>query len=117
MHELSIAENLIGVIKEVSTREKFTKVNAITLKIGEMAGVDKDALSFCFEIAAKGTSAEGAHLNFEIIPLKAQCRSCNAEFKVEDFVFRCIQCGSPDIELISGREIRISYIDVKDGET
>lgn len=117
MHELSIAENLMEVIREASIREKFTKVNSVSLKIGEMAGVDKDALSFSFEIVSKGTLAEGAMLDVEIVPLTARCSACGITFKIEDYVFRCGGCESTDIELVSGRELKIDHIDVKDGET
>ncbi len=116
MHELSIAGNLMEVIREASNREKFSKVKVITLKIGEMAMVDRDSLSFCFEIVSKDTCAEGALLKFEMVPLTAKCSNCGATFHVEEYVFRCVGCGSADIDLLSGREIRIAHIDVKDGE-
>ncbi len=116
MHELSIAGNLMEVIREASNREKFSQVKVITLKIGEMTMVDKHALSFCFEIVSKDTCAEGALLKFEMIPLTAKCSTCGATFHVEEYVFRCGCCGSVDVDLVSGREIRIAHIDVKDGE-
>ncbi|MEW5806408.1 MAG: hydrogenase maturation nickel metallochaperone HypA, partial [Acidobacteriota bacterium] len=96
--------------------EKFTKVNTITLKLGEMAGIDREALSFCFEVASKNTCAEGAALNFEMIPLMGKCRACESFFKVKDFVFRCPFCQGIEIEVVSGREIRISHINVHDGD-
>ncbi len=114
MHELSIAENLIEIIRETASRQHFSKVNKIGLRIGEMAMVDKEALSFCIEIASKGTCVEGAQVHCEMSPLTGECRSCGHLFKIKDFIFRCQSCGEIDIKVISGREIRVSYLDVED---
>lgn len=115
MHELSIAQNLIEIIEDAASQQNFSKVNKISLKIGEMAMVNKEALSFCIEIASRGTCVEGAKVHFETSPLNGKCSQCSRLFKIEDFVFKCPSCGGTDIKIMSGREIRVSYLDVEDG--
>lgn len=115
MHELSIAQNLIEIIEEEASRKSFSKVKKIGLRIGEMACVDKEALSFCLEVASKGTCVEGAGLLFEDSPLKGKCQSCDHLFYIKDLIFRCPRCEGIDIDIMSGREIRVSYLDVEDG--
>jgi hydrogenase nickel incorporation protein HypA/HybF len=115
MHELSIAQNLIEIIEEAASQKNFSKVKKISLRIGEMACVDKEALSFCLEVASKGTCVEGARLLFEDSPLRGKCRSCDHLFSIRDLVFRCPRCEGIDIHVMSGREIRVSYLDVEDG--
>lgn len=115
MHELSIAQNLIEIIEETSAQKNFSKVRKIALRIGEMACVDKEALSFCIEIASKGTCVEGANLHFEDSPLTGKCSACDHHFIVKDLVFKCPRCEGIDIKVMSGREIRVSYLDVENG--
>lgn len=115
MHELSIAKNLIEIIEETASQKNFSKVSKIGLRIGEMACVDKEALSFCIEIASKGTCVAGATLHFEDSPLTGKCSSCDHLFHVKDLIFRCPRCEGIDIKVMSGREIRVSYLDVDDG--
>ena len=85
-------------------------MKVIHLRIGEMSGVNTDALSFAFEVLSKGTSAEKGKLEFERVPLRARCKECGTEFHPDEFVFRCSGCGSPEIEIQAGREMEVDYI-------
>jgi hydrogenase nickel incorporation protein HypA/HybF len=67
MHELALMEDLISVILESSGR---ARVQVVRLQIGPHAGVDVDALRFCFDVCAQGTNVEGAVLDIE--PLGGQ---------------------------------------------
>jgi len=54
-----------------------------------------------------------ARLDVEHVPLTARCRSCNAEFHVVGYAFSCKRCDSPEIEIVSGRELMIEDIDLE----
>lgn len=110
MHEVSLMRNLLEVVEETARREGATRVDAIHLRIGELAGVSVDSLAFAFEILSKGTPAEGGRLECETVPLSARCRSCGAGFRPEDLVFRCPSCGGAEIEVTAGREMEVDYI-------
>lgn len=109
MHELAIAESIIGILKE----QAKGRVNSVKLKIGEMAGVVPSALEFSFQIASKGTLAEGAALYIEHVPLTGKCDDCSEVFRIKDYCFECISCGGSNFKLISGRELLIEEIDVE----
>ena len=113
MHELSIAENILSIVEDYARRNDISKVLTVKLRIGEMSGVVPDALTFCFEICAKGTIAEGASLEIEKVPLSARCRACNATFNVEGYCFLCPDCGSTEVEIISGRELQVTEMEVE----
>jgi hydrogenase nickel incorporation protein HypA/HybF len=87
-------------------------LRAVRLRIGQMSAVVPDALSFCFEIATKGTRMEGADLRMEIVPLSGECHTCKVKFPIVDYAFVCPQCGSVDIEALTGRELSIVEIEV-----
>ncbi len=114
MHEVSLMKNLLRTVEGVASAEGEKPVQVIHLRIGEMSGVSIDALSFAFDVLSKGTIAEGGRLEFERVPLRARCRECGEEFHPEEFVFRCAACGSPEIDILSGREMEVDYIMLDD---
>ncbi len=111
MHELSIASNLIDIVKQAVDGQSVSRVTSLHIVIGEMSTVVTDALAFAFEVVSKGTVAEGAQLDFENKPLIGKCRDCGNEFHIEDFVFYCPECESRNIGIISGREFMLKSIE------
>lgn len=113
MHEVSICESILDILKDVAGKNGASRVNRVHLRIGEMAGVVEDALRFAFDVVTKDTVAGGAELIIESVPLTASCRSCNKTFHVSGYAFSCVHCDSPEIEIISGRELQIADIDLE----
>lgn len=113
MHEVSIVEGLIDIVKETAARNDLQNVSVISLCIGKMRQVVPDALEFAFEIVGRGTVAEGAEIRIREIPTRGRCRECGREFMVEEYCFICASCGSGDVEVIEGKEL---YIDTLEGE-
>lgn len=111
---MSLMKNLLRTVEDAAAKEGGVPVQIIHLRIGEMSGVNTDALSFAFEVLSKGTAAEGGRLEFERVPLRARCRECGSEFHPDEFVFRCGGCGSPEIEILGGREMEVDYIMLDD---
>lgn len=56
---------------------------------------------------AKGTIAEGAKIDFEIVPVKAACGACHADFNPKELRLDCPKCGSTDIQMVGGNELRV----------
>jgi len=113
MHEVSICESIIDILKEQAAKGGASKVTSVRLKIGEMAGVVEDSMRLAFEVVVKGTLADGAELIIDTVPLAARCRSCGREFRIAGYAFSCAHCGRPEIELVSGRELTIEEIDME----
>ncbi len=110
MHELSIAESVLDIIK----KQVKDRVTAVRLRIGELSGVVPEALEFSFQSASIGTIAEGAALVIERVPVTARCGDCAEVFNVEDYCFACAKCGGGNFKLITGRELQIEEIEVAD---
>jgi len=113
MHELSICESILDIMQEQAAEHGKSRVTRIKLVVGEMAGVVEDALRFSFEVVTKGTLAEGASLEIEVLPITARCKDCGREFGVEGYAFSCAHCGSPSIEVVSGRELMVEDMDLE----
>jgi hydrogenase nickel incorporation protein HypA/HybF len=117
VHEASLMKGLLDIVGKAASGEGGGPVSLIHLKIGGMTGVSTDALRFAFDVMAKGTVAEGAALEIEAVPLSVRCKICGAQWRPSDFVFVCTACGSPEIDVLTGREMEVDYILVGNGET
>ena len=62
MHELAIAESLVDRVVE---RTVGRRVVAVTVRIGDAAGVVADALAFSFDVVTVDTPIAGARLVVE----------------------------------------------------
>ena len=112
MHEMAIAEGIFDIAKEHAARENSARIMKIGLLIGEMAGVEEDALRFCFSSLVRGTLAEGAELSVKRVPLVGRCAACGHEQPIEKYNFICPKCGG-GLAVVSGRELRVEYLEIE----
>ncbi|WFR73414.1 hydrogenase maturation nickel metallochaperone HypA [Prescottella defluvii] len=108
MHEMAITQSVVDAVCE---RAAGRSVHSIRLQVGRLCAVVPDAMQFCFELVTEGTVAEGARLDIEEPPGRAHCRGCGEDFSLRDLVLLC-PCGSADVEILSGRELRIMSMEV-----
>ncbi|MCL4539252.1 MAG: hydrogenase maturation nickel metallochaperone HypA [Bacteroidetes bacterium] len=116
MHELSIAQSILDIVRENLSANGGGRLKSVRVKIGELAGVVPDSLDFCFGAITKGTEMEEARLEIERTGIVARCDECGRDFPIEGLVFRCPVCESAGIKVISGNELRVVEIEVEDGE-
>ncbi|WP_236700577.1 hydrogenase maturation nickel metallochaperone HypA/HybF [Allosalinactinospora lopnorensis] len=100
-----------SIVDAVCERLDGARVRVLALEIGTLSGVVPDAVRFCFDLAAEGTPLAGARLEIAEPPGLARCRVCEAEFRLDDLIALC-PCGSADVGIISGRELRIRSMEV-----
>jgi len=108
MHELAITESLVAAVADQTGDARVTRVS---LEIGRLSGVVPDSVRFCFDLCAKGTRLEGAALEIAEIPGEGRCRACGAALVLEDLILLC-ECGSADVDLTRGQELRIKEVEV-----
>jgi hydrogenase nickel incorporation protein HypA/HybF len=108
MHELAITESIVtGVCERVGD----CRVTKVMLEVGRFSGAAPDAIRFCFDVSAKGTPLEGAALEIFEPRACARCRGCGRDFEPRDSLALC-DCGSADVELIAGLELKIRSVEV-----
>jgi len=108
VHELAIMES---VVDRIASQLGDMRIATVRLEIGELAGVDVDALRFCFDVCTRGTTLAGSALEILAIAGRARCRSCGDEHPMRTFVSPCA-CGSFDRELMAGAEICLKDVEV-----
>lgn len=108
MHELAIAQ---GVIDQITERLPGDRVKRVCLEIGSLSGVVADSLLFCFDLAADGTNLAGASLEIREEAARCHCRACARDFTTDGMLPLC-PCGSADVSVLSGEDLRIISVQV-----
>jgi hydrogenase nickel incorporation protein HypA/HybF len=118
MHEMSIALAVIDQVETTAAKTAdVTAVRSVRLKVGELAGVVPDSLTFCFGLACAGTLLEGAELVTEPVPGRARCTPCAHEWAVGmPPRLNCPACEGTAVELLSGRELQIAEVRWENGD-
>lgn len=108
MHELAVTQ---GVVDMIAERVPDRRVTTVRLEIGRLSGVMPDAVRFCFDVVADGTGLQGAALEITEPSGRARCRACGASFDTDDVLVLC-DCGSADVEVLGGDQLRILNVEV-----
>ncbi len=108
MHEMAITQSVVDAVCEHAAGRR---VHSVKLEIGELCALVPDSMLFCFELATQGTVADGALLDLDVHPGAACCRTCQRVFELHDLILLC-PCGSADVEILAGRELKILSMEV-----
>jgi hydrogenase nickel incorporation protein HypA/HybF len=114
MHELSIASSILETVSKERERLNGARVTKVGVRIGELAGVDPDALSFSFEILVKDTDLDPLALEIEFISRRHECSHCKHVFTVVNYQFDCPACGSKETRCVGGDELQLAYLEVEE---
>ena len=113
MHELSIAMSLVEVSCEELEKQAGSRVEALHVRIGPLSGVVPGSLKSAFELAAEGTPIQGARLAIEETDVRVLCPLCSQERAIDSIQsFRCVICGTPTPEIVSGRELELVSLEI-----
>jgi hydrogenase nickel incorporation protein HypA/HybF len=112
MHELSLAESVIQIIEHAAITQKFERVRVVWLEVGRMAGVEKDALTFCFDVVSRNTVAQDARLEIVDVPGLGTCSDCGGVHPVNALFDACPACGSYAVQVTGGTVMRVKELDV-----
>ena len=113
MHEFSIAANIARKLTEVA-REHDRKLLGATVAIGPMSTVVPELLSEAWKYVIKDTELDGATLHINRVPIRARCRECDAVTEGHDPFVRCQACGSMNLQIESGFELKITSAELAD---
>ncbi|WP_017656021.1 hydrogenase maturation nickel metallochaperone HypA [Fortiea contorta] len=110
MHELGITQNIVAIVTE---HAQGMKVKRVLLEIGQLSAILPEAVQFCFDICTQNTVLENAILEIRQIPGLAKCRQCGAKIAL-DKPFGVCSCGSVQLDLIAGEELKIKEIEIEE---
>jgi hydrogenase nickel incorporation protein HypA/HybF len=108
MHELSLSSAIVETVERHAAGRRVTKV---TMTIGALRQVVPESLDFYFEIVSRDTVCEGAVLSQEIVPARARCDACLAEWDLDLPLFLCAECGGAG-RPVAGEEFEVESIEI-----
>jgi len=111
MHELSIASSIVEAVRGAS---RGCRVTGAGLVVGELSGVDVEALRFSLEALTTGTDLEGVPVSIDLRPRSNRCLACGHIFPVLAYNLDCPACGSPRTEPAGGTELELAWVEIED---
>jgi hydrogenase nickel incorporation protein HypA/HybF len=115
MHEMGIASSVLDAVRAEASRFPNGHIHKVGLRIGELAGVDPEAVRFCFEALVRGTELEPLALEIECCWRRYQCRCCQHSYAAAREDLACPECGMTDSQFLGGDELELAYLEVENG--
>lgn len=114
MHELSVASAILEAVRSEAARHTGARFHKVGVRVGELAGVDPEALCFCFDSLVRGTEFGPLALEIEPCPRRHRCPRCARTFIVVDYEVTCPACGAAPTDCIGGDELELAYLEVEE---
>jgi hydrogenase nickel incorporation protein HypA/HybF len=109
---MALCEGLVQALEEQALTQGFTRVHTVWLEIGALATVEPEALRFNFDIVTNGTLAAQARLEIIEVDGTAWCMNCAQTVHITRFGAGCPQCGSYQLQVTDGQQIKIKQLEV-----
>lgn len=110
---MSLAESVLQAMEDAARSQHFHKVLAVRLEIGALSGVEPEAMRFCFDAVVRGSLAEGAQLDILSLPGTGWCMACAKTVPMREVFGECPECGSVQMQVTGGTEMRIKDLEVE----
>jgi hydrogenase nickel incorporation protein HypA/HybF len=112
MHEYSLVEALVRRVEEEARRRSALAVHGLSVRVGELAGVDPELFRTAYETFRAGTACEGAPLAIQLVPAVWSCPRC-ARALERGAALRCPECGGPARLDPGGDALTLDRIDLE----
>ena len=114
MHEMSLALSIVEQTLDAAAREGAARIIEVEIEVGCLAGVLVDSLQFCLEAVGPTSGLAGTIFRVSEVVATGDCRVCAATFPAGSFLIPCPTCGSDDVSLNGGRELKIRSLTIED---
>lgn len=94
MHEYSLVEALIGRVEAEVRRRGAIKVHGLSVRVGELAGVDPELFQTAYDTFRAGTVCAEAPLTMKKVAASWTCPACRQAIPRGE-VLTCRACGQP----------------------
>lgn len=112
MHEMSLVASLHDIIENAHNESPFERVQKVFITLGTLSCVDAETLRWCIGSTASGTRIENAEIVISHEPAVAECTQCQCHYEPDSLMSPCPQCGAQAQRLVSGRDMRVTALDV-----
>lgn len=110
---MSLAEGVLQLVEDAARAQDFSRVTAVWLEIGELSGVEVEAMKFCFDAVVRDSIAQGARLEIIATPGSGWCMQCSKTVPMREVFGECPDCGSHQMQVTGGTEMRVKELEVE----
>jgi hydrogenase nickel incorporation protein HypA/HybF len=111
MHEYSIVQALLERVDAEARARGATAVHRLSIRIGELSGVEPELLATAYKTFRERTICEDAELDLRIVTARWQCPRCGCAIGRGDLL-TCPSCVMP-ARLAQGDEIMLDRIEME----
>jgi hydrogenase nickel incorporation protein HypA/HybF len=111
MHEIGLMQRMVEVALDRAAGAGARQVQRVMVRVGAESGVVPEVILLAFDVATRGTIAEGAELQIEDVPLICFCVACDLEFTPADALHECPRCQRLGALVRHGREFELASLE------
>jgi hydrogenase nickel incorporation protein HypA/HybF len=111
MHEYSLVRSLLDRVAVEARTRRAAGVRRLSLRVGELSGVNVELLHAAYEMCRPGTLCAGAPLEIAAVPARWTCDRCACDLP-DDGPRRCARCGGP-ARLAAGDDLVLERIELE----
>lgn len=109
---MSLAEGVLQLIEDAARQQNFASVKTVWLEIGQLSGVEPQAMKFCFDAVTRHSIAQDARLEIIATPGSGWCMACALTLPMNQLYDECPRCGSQQMQVNGGTEMRLKELEV-----
>ncbi len=111
MHEWSLVQALVDRVEREAAARSARAVTRLRLRVGELAGVERELFTLAYETYRERTICARAELEIVDVPARWSCPECG-ESPAPGAVLRCPRCDRP-ARLVEGDGIVLERIEME----
>ena len=111
MHEYSIVQALLERVASEARIREATSVHRLSVRLGELSGVEPELLATAFQTFRERTICERAQLDLQMVAARWECPRCGRNIGHGE-VLTCTSCATP-ARLAAGDEIMLDRIEME----
>ncbi len=113
MHELSLARAVWTQVEAELLRRPGARLVALHLVVGRLSGADPESLAFALDLVTEGADDAKPRVDVRTEPAALQCDACGHAWETGEFSIRCPACGSADVDVTAGRDVRLESLELE----
>ena len=115
MYEFQLTNRLNVELQNICSKYCLSRIRRVLIRVGGLRKINPELMTFIFTAISRGTPAEGALLSVMIVPPAFKCNACGRTWtSTEDAEFMCPYCRSRNVDLLSGLELAIDFLEVEE---
>jgi hydrogenase nickel incorporation protein HypA/HybF len=111
MHEYSVVSALVDRVEQEARARRAVAVHRLSVRIGELSGVEPELFATAFEMCREGTVCARAELRITRSAVAWECPQCGSAIQA-GAILQCPACARP-ARLRCGDEIMLDQIEME----